>query len=126
MEICKALKYERKTAIVVRAHCIGGNFSHKYELISRTVTHPVNWPADSQKYDFYINKEGLRELVLTSQQPQATLLAEKLGINIHKHKYMSKENNSIEIVMKTFDGEEMIIQFPIGKYRINLYFLNIR
>ena len=67
-------------------------------------------------------KEGLRELVLTSQQPRAALLAEKLGINVHKHKYMSKENDSIEIIMGTFDGEEMIRQFHIGKYRIDLYF----
>ena len=57
----------------------------------------MNWPKDSQKYDLYINEEGLRDLVLSSQQPQAALLAEKLGINVHKHKYMSKENDSIKL-----------------------------
>ena len=36
---------------------------------------------------------------------------------------MSKENDSIEIITETFDGEEMIRQFfYIGKYRIDLYF----
>ena len=54
------------------------------------------------------------------------MLAENLGINIHKHKYISKENDSVEIIMKTFDGEEMIRQFHIGKYRIDLYFPEYR
>ena len=36
---------------------------------------------------------------------------------------MSKENNSIKIIMGTFDEEEMIRQFYIGKYRIGLFFL---
>ena len=31
----------------------------------------VNWPSDSQKYDFCINKEGLYELVFSSQEPVA-------------------------------------------------------
>ena len=34
-----------------------------------------------------------------------------------------KKNDSIEIIMGTFDEEEMIRQFHIGKYRIHLYFL---
>ena len=60
--------------------------------------------------------------MLTTQQPQAALLAEKFGKNVHKHKYMSKENDSIEIIIETFNGEEMIRQFHIGKYRIDLSF----
>ena len=60
--------------------------------------------------------------MLTSQQPLAALLAEKLGVNVHKQKYISKENNSIKIIMGTIDGEEMIRQFHISKYHIDLYF----
>ena len=32
---------------------------------------------------------------------------------------MSKENDSIEIIMETFDGEEIIRQFHMGKYHID-------
>ena len=32
---------------------------------------PINWPKDSQKYDIYINEEGMYELVFGSQQPIA-------------------------------------------------------
>ena len=32
---------------------------------------PVDWPKDSQKYDIYINEEGMHEIVFSSQQPKA-------------------------------------------------------
>ena len=32
---------------------------------------PINWPKDSQKYDTYINEEGMYELLFSSQQPKA-------------------------------------------------------
>ena len=122
-EVGKALEYQRQTAKVIRAHCSGKNSTNKYQLSKFPAAETsVNWPSDSQKYEFYINEEGLRELVLASQKPQAVLLAEYLGISVHKHKYMSKENDSIEITMGTFDREETIRQFHLDKYRIDLYF----
>ena len=93
--------YEKGKNNVVRTHCSVKNSVHKYKLkgVSAMVL-PLEWPKDLQKYDLYINKEKLRELVLPSQQPQVALLAKKLGINVNKLKYMSKENNSIEIIME--------------------------
>ena len=67
------------------------------------------------------NEEDIRELVLKSKESKAADRAEHLGINVHKHKYTSKENDSIEIIMKTFHGEKMERQFKIGNYRIDLY-----
>ena len=32
---------------------------------------PINWPKDSQKYNIYINEEGMHEIVFSSQQPKA-------------------------------------------------------
>ena len=32
---------------------------------------PVDWPKDLQKYDIYINEEGMYEVVFSSQQPKA-------------------------------------------------------
>ena len=32
---------------------------------------PVDWSKDSQKYDIYVNKEGMYEIVYSSQQPKA-------------------------------------------------------
>ena len=121
-EVCKALEYNKKTAHVIRAHVSVQNYAQKYDLTSvLTAGTPVNWPSDSRTDDYYLNEEGIRELVLKSKQPKAADLAEHPGINVHKHKYTSKENESIEIIMKTFHGEKMERQFKIGNYRIDLY-----
>ena len=32
---------------------------------------PVDWPKDSQKYDIYINEEGIHEIVFSCQQSKA-------------------------------------------------------
>ena len=121
-EICRALEYKRRAKDVLREHVSIENKQHKIVLQSRAVARPVSRPKDSQKYDIYINEEGIKEIVLKSKQPKAAEFAEHLGINVHKHKYTSKENDSIEIIMKTFHGEKMERQFKIGNYRIDLYF----
>ena len=74
-ELCKALKYNKKTsktANTIRAHCSRENYAHKYEL---TKVHAactlLNWPSDSRKHDYYLNEEGMYELVFSSQQQKA-------------------------------------------------------
>ena len=121
-EVCKALEYQRRTKDILRGHVSIENKRHMREL--KGVVSPntlLKWPKNSQPHEYYLNEEGIRELVLKSKQPKATDLAEHLGINVHKHKYTSKENDSIEIIMKTFHGEKMERQFKIGNYRIDLY-----
>ena len=116
-EVCKALEYLKKTTDVIKQLCSPENFVYKHEL-SKV---PTVGTSDSRKDDYYLNEEGIRELVLKSKQPKAADLAEHLGINVHKHKYTSKENDSIEIIMKTFHGEKIEREFKIGNYRIDLY-----
>ena len=74
-EVCKPLEYNKKTAHVIRAHCSRENYAHKYDFTSvPTAGTPVNWPKDSQKYDLYINEEGINKLLFSSQQPLAKKL----------------------------------------------------
>ena len=71
-EVSKALEYEKRTNDVVRTHVSGENVAHKYQQCGHfTVGVTTKWPKDSQKYDLYINEEGLYELVFSSQQPLA-------------------------------------------------------
>ena len=74
-EVWRALKYDAKTsktANIIRAHCSRENYAQKYQMtcVNRSCT-PVNWPKDSQKYDLYINEEGMYEVLFGSQQPLA-------------------------------------------------------
>ena len=78
-EVCKALEYREKTAHIIRGHCSTENITQKYQLSGVGVADTlINWPSDLQKYDLYINEEGLYELVFSSQQPLAKGIQETL------------------------------------------------
>ena len=73
-EVCRALGYGKatKTAHVIKAHVSPENYAQKYQMSSVPAAHtPINWPKDSQKYDIYINEEGMSEMLFSSQQPKA-------------------------------------------------------
>ena len=71
-EVCLALKYKKDTSDIIHNHCSSENIQHKYQLSGPPISgEPISWPKDSQKYDLYINEEGLYELIFTSQQPLA-------------------------------------------------------
>ena len=53
---------------VIKDHCSGENSTHKYNSVVGQLQCPVQLVSDSQKYDLYINEEGLYELVFSSQQ----------------------------------------------------------
>ena len=73
----RALEYNKKTAEIVKAFCRRGNYAQKRQLSSVSAADtPINWPKYSQKYDYYINEEGMIELLVGSQQPLAKELAE--------------------------------------------------
>ena len=123
-ELCRALEYGKttKAAGVARCLCSKANYAHNWQL-SSVVCKPINWPKwDSNKLDLYINEEGMRELLVGSQQPLAKKLAGYMGIKMIGHKYVRKEASTIYAIKKVFEGISMKQQFSIGTYRINLYF----
>ena len=79
-EVCKALEYQKttKTAQVVRGHCSSENIRHMRELKGVVSPNtPLEWPKNSQPDEYYINEEGMYELVFSRHQP--------LGKKFRKH-----------------------------------------
>ena len=70
----------------------------------------------------FVNLDGVLEIATKSRKPQVLELAKALGINIHKQKFLSKEQETILIIMQVFKGIKMIDQYTVGNYRIDLYF----
>ena len=73
-EVCRALGYGKasKATDVVRELCSKTNYAHKWQLTGLIPeTKLAGWPKDSQKYDIYINEEGMYEIVFSSQQSKA-------------------------------------------------------
>ena len=72
-EVCRALEYGKatKNADIVKRLCSRNNYAHKWQLTELvSETNFMNWPRDSRKDDYYINGEGMYELVFSSQQPK--------------------------------------------------------
>ena len=63
-------------------------------------------------------------MINKSRKPTTNLinLAKCLGIELHKNKWLCKEEDTLRQIMQTFNGEEMIHQLSVGKYRTELYF----
>ena len=73
-EVCKALEYQKtaKTAQVVRAHCSSENIRHMRELKGVVSPNtPLEWPKNSQPDEYYLNEEGMYEVLFGSQQQKA-------------------------------------------------------
>ena len=67
-----ALEYQKKTADDIRSHCSLENYAYKYQLSKfPTAGNLLKQPSDSRKDDYYINEEGMYELLFKSQQLQA-------------------------------------------------------
>ena len=49
-------------------------------------------------------------------------MAKHFGIKVKHCLLASKEQDALRQIMQAFNGEEMIQQFSVGKYRIGLYF----
>ena len=71
-EACRALEYNKKAADIVKAFCSRENYVQKWQLNKfPTAENFMAWPKDSRKDDYYINEEGMCELVFGSQHPKA-------------------------------------------------------
>ena len=71
-EVCKAPKYNKKTANIVKNHCSKGNYAQKCQLNKvPTAGTTVNWSKDSRKDDYYISEEGMYKLIFGSQRSKA-------------------------------------------------------
>ena len=72
MKVCKALKYNKKTAHIIKNHCSNENYAQRYRMtcVPAAVT-PLYWLKDPKKFDIYINEEAMYELLFPSQQLKA-------------------------------------------------------
>ena len=63
-EVCKALEHNKKTADLIKAFCSRENYDQKHWLIKfLSEGNVMDWPRDSRKDGYYINEEGMYELL---------------------------------------------------------------
>ena len=90
-----------------------------YHLKDKT-TFRIDTNGGPQKV-MYISPNGLKQLLFKSRRPEADNLAIAISIDLNNIKYTCVESDVLKAIEETFDGEEMVKQYRIGKYYIDLY-----
>ena len=87
---------------------------------------------NSQKNTKYTNKDGLEELIVKSKKMPTKIndiaKAFDLKLNyfnpLYTTKILSKEQSTLDNIIKAFKNEKHILQHKVGKYKIDLYFID--
>jgi very-short-patch-repair endonuclease len=69
----------------------------------------------------YLSVKGLQKLLTKSRKAAVNKFAQVLGINVYTNKFTCVEADSIDIIEKTFSGEDIIKQYKVGQYYIDMY-----
>jgi very-short-patch-repair endonuclease len=70
----------------------------------------------------YITDRGVKSLVSKSRMMKATNIAKDMGLDILDHKYVTKEAETLDAIIKAFTGENMRLQYKVKDYKVDLYF----
>ena len=78
----------------------------------------------TQDHDIFLSKASVLYVLNKCRKSTNTLkkLADYVGVELHKNKKLFKEQKPLQNIMDVFKGEEMLTQFSVGGYKIDLYF----
>ena len=99
----------------------------KCEMRIRKDLIPTTWPGPKglqNKTEVCLSKRGFLYVINKCRKPIPNLinLTKCLGTEFHKSKWLCQKQDTLSQIMQAFNGEEMIHQFGVRKYRIDLYF----
>jgi very-short-patch-repair endonuclease len=68
-----------------------------------------------------LSEKGIKRILCSSRKPNSVILAKQLGITV-THKHVPLETSFIININKAFKGENIIFQYPMGSYYLDIYF----
>jgi len=74
----------------------------------------------------FLTYEGLKKIIVSSRNIESINLAEKIGIDVYRNKFINIESDTIDCIIKAFSGQYMIKQYYILGYKIDLYFVDFK
>jgi len=72
-----------------------------------------------------ITRDGVEEILLSTRKlitPSMKYILTKFSFNLTNNKKLSPEQQNLSFITNAFKIEEAIPQYPVGKYRLDLYF----
>ena len=70
----------------------------------------------------FINYNDLLKIFCKTRKPNIIEIAKELNINLNNDIYTYIETNTLKCILDAFNGEEMIYQYKVKQYFIDLYF----
>lgn len=70
----------------------------------------------------FLTIHGLLKIINKSRKQESINFYKLINLHIYKYKFPCIESESINLIMKAFEGEIMIQQYPVYIYRVDLYF----
>ena len=96
---------------MIKDHCSRENYAHKYDLTKWSAAdHLLNWPSDSRKDDYYLNEEGMYELVFSSQQQKVKAFRKYCSNQIFPHIRQQLTDKLVEDHQKAIEDRDNRIQ----------------
>jgi len=74
----------------------------------------------------FLTYDGLKKIIVSSRTIESINLAKKIGIDVYRNKFTNIESDTIDCIIKAFSGQDMIKQYYILGYRIDLYFVDYK
>jgi len=72
-----------------------------------------------------VNRDGLAVIISKSRSLKVKDVADAFGFDANKYIIPTKEQRTLVIISKAFKHLRQEFQFPIGKYKIDLYFPDV-
>ena len=85
----------------------------------RSFVTPTNGGAQRMTF---ITSAGLKRLLSSSRSSWALTLASNLGFDTKSYIAPCVESCTIKCIQEVFEGEKMLVQHQVGKFKIDLYF----
>ena len=70
----------------------------------------------------FLTKKGVKRMIANSRKPVGLEMAKMLDMQIFECKVERYEASTLLDIMKAFRGKEMVLQYRVGKFQVDLYF----
>jgi very-short-patch-repair endonuclease len=70
----------------------------------------------------FITLNAVELILLKSRKPNCIELSSIIGLNVKTTYYTAIETDTLNCILKTFHGKNMVLQYFVDKYHIDLYF----
>jgi very-short-patch-repair endonuclease len=107
----------RDIADILGISNIRDNLSNNYNKYKKF----INTNRGLQNITF-IKYNDLIRLIVKSRKPNVIDFCKKIGLEVNTKVYSCIESDTIKCINDAFNGEEMLLQYKVDKYMIDLYF----